>query len=156
MEKHWRILTPGRGSRRPCSLVVSQARDGTIPVLEAFITSCASRRVHTCVCLYFERAYLSSLDSSTCDLLTALAHIVFHSLCAKSGARRNNPSCLKIGLNNFSLTNQGVWLSYVRLRTILSTKNVKKRAGPEHASRLIMAAAIFSGRISLIKIKDLP
>jgi hypothetical protein len=52
--------------------------------------------------------------------------------------------------------NQGVYLSHVRLRTILSTKNVKKRAEPEHAGRLIIAAAIFSGGISLIRIKDLP
>jgi hypothetical protein len=36
-----------------------------------------------CVCLSFERAHLFSLDSSTWGLPAALAHIVFHSLCAK-------------------------------------------------------------------------
>lgn len=61
-------------------------------------------------------------------MLDGLAHIVFHNLCAKARASVENPPCLKNGLEHFSLMNQRVYDRFVRLRTILSTKNVKKPA----------------------------
>jgi hypothetical protein len=101
-------------------------RDGTIPVLARSIPhSQAGRRPH--VCSNFGRSIVSLFDSSTCALDAGLAHIVFHSLCAKPPGPVDNPGCLKNGLGNFSLMNQGVYDCYVRLRTILSTKNVKKQ-----------------------------
>jgi hypothetical protein len=52
--------------------------------------------------------------------------------------------------------NQRVWRLYVRLRTILSTKNVKKRAALDRPMLSARAAKIFIGKISLIKINGLP
>lgn len=144
----------GQGSRmtRPSSCA-DQGWDYTS--LGAFITSCASRSFHSCACLNFGRAVLFPLDSATWDMPAGLAHIVFHSLCAKPGQAGNNSSCLKNGLKNFFLTNQGVWDRYVCLRTILSTKNVKKRTEPEQQQAGPHAAAIFIGKIFLRKINDL-
>lgn len=91
------------------------------------------------------------IESMTCQGGAALAHIVFHSLCAKSvtvawridrgGTNGGLPPprpgssgeglwksglCIKNMQRKFFLINQGDRDGYVRLRTILSTKNVKK------------------------------
>ncbi len=88
------------------------------------------------VCLKFGRAPLRSMKSRTWTASDRLAHIVFHSLCAKPSLstrtgllRWLNTSCLKLVQETFSLINQSAWSCCVRLRTILSTKNVKKVAG---------------------------
>jgi hypothetical protein len=80
-------------------------------------------------CPVFERAEISPLNSSAWLSVAGLAHIVFHSLCAQLAGRTDKPWCPKNGLDQFSLMNQGVYHCCVRLRTILSTKNVKKKAG---------------------------
>lgn len=92
-----------------------------------------ARRQSCPVCLKFGLAPLCSMKSRTWTASDWLAHIVFHSLCAKPslGTRTNllrciNTNCLKLVQEAFSLINQRACSCCVRLRTILSTKNVKK------------------------------
>jgi hypothetical protein len=77
------------------------------------------------------------LDSSAWDARACFAHIVFHRLCAKLEHNVDKAPCLKNGLRNFSLTNQRPWRRCVRLRTILSTKNVQRRARAGDWSRVV-------------------
>jgi hypothetical protein len=62
------------------------------------------------------------------------------------GAGVENPPCLKNGLGHFFLMNQGVYGSYVCLRTILSTKNVKKRTGLKGRNRGTALLKFSSGK----------
>jgi hypothetical protein len=103
------------------------ARHGTIPVRACSLTP-VHRPCRSRICLNFVLAGLLPFDSRTCALAVRFAHIVFHSLCAKQSGCGNNPPCLKFRLKSFSITNQGLEQRCARLRTILSTKNVKKRA----------------------------
>jgi hypothetical protein len=69
------------------------------------------------------------------DVIDALAHIVFHSFCEKfrpvtQGHRQ--AACSKNRRRTLYLANQLFRVRFLRLRTILSTKNVHKgKAGEQ-------------------------
>jgi hypothetical protein len=54
------------------------------------------------------RLVVYPLDSSTWSSVCDLAHIVFHSLCAKPLEPSGNARCLKNGLLEFILKNNGL------------------------------------------------
>jgi hypothetical protein len=105
-------------------------------------------------CLKFGLALLSPMESRTWMPGAQFAHIVFHSLCAKSrNNRRPRPvrhidaECQKLVQEKFSLINQATCIRYLRLRTILSTQNVQK-PGSDRPATARHAASFFSSKIS--------
>lgn len=82
-------------------------RDGTIPVLMPSLASVQAASRHR-VCPSFWHADEFPLDSWTCIVPASLAHIVFHSLCAKPSCALPYPCRLKNRRSHFFLAYQ--WL----------------------------------------------
>jgi hypothetical protein len=77
-------------------------------------------------CLKNRLALVSLIESSTWPKLLGFAHLVFHSLCAKTAAWAKRSRCSKVERHILYVWNQGLGHCYVCLRTILSTKCVQK------------------------------
>lgn len=114
------------------------------------LARCRGRRARHSgpACLKFRLALLLPMKSMTWIPGAQFAHIVFHSLCAKSRSnwrprpvRHIDAGCLKLVQERFSLINQATCIRCVRLRTILSTQNVQKpgsRPGCHSVSRCLI------------------